>query len=330
VNSEFSDPELKFSIKANERVGRFGFATPKTFAINTKLEETGFIRNIAVAEQVNPGKVVIEDIPDFVVDVDTNIPTTSETRSNVYALIIGNEDYSSRQMGLSKEQNVDFAVNDANMFALYCEKVLGVPKRQIKVMLNATAAEISQGIAWLNNLASIEGSSAELIFYYSGHGLPHEQTQEAYIVPVDVNGMNLEYGLKLNDVYKRLSEHPVKRISVFLDACFSGGARTQSLVAVKGVKVKPKESPIPANMVVFASSTGTESSAVYRPKRHGYFTYFLLKKLKESQGSVTLDELSSYVSKNVSKEAGLDGKVQNPQVSVNPSLGDTWKSWKVK
>lgn len=330
INSEFTDTELKFSIKANERVGRFGLSTQKNFAINTKLEETGFIRNIAVAEKVSTGKVVIEDIPDFVVDVDTDIPTSSVTRNNVYALIIGNEDYSSRQQGLSKEQNVDFAVNDANVFALYCEKVLGVPKRQIKVLLNSTAAEISQGIAWLTNLASIEGPNAELIFYYSGHGLPSEQTQEAYIVPVDVNGMNLEYGLKLNDVYKRLSEHPTKRISVFLDACFSGGARSQSLVAVKGVKIRPKESPIPGNMVVFASSTGSESSAVYRPKRHGYFTYFLLKKLKDSQGAVTLEELTNFVSKNVSKEAGLDGKVQNPQVSVNPALGDAWKTWKIK
>lgn len=331
INSEFTDPDLQFTINANEKVGKFGFSQPKEFAINTKLSEEGYIRTVASNNVQSPAnKVVIEDIPDFVVDVDTNIPTASTSNNSAYALIVGNEDYSSRQVGLSKEQNVEFAVNDANMFALYCEKTIGIPKRQIKVLLNATAAEISQGLAWLANLAKIENGNAELYFYYSGHGLPDEQTKEAYLVPVDVSGSNLTYAIKVADVYKTLSEQPTKRVNVFLDACFSGGGRNEGLVAVKGVKVKPKNAPIPNKMVVLTSSTGDESSAVYKEKQHGYFTYFLLKKLQETKGDVNYNDLSSYIIQNVRKETGISGKIQTPQVLVNPDSGENWKGWTLK
>lgn len=332
INSEFTDTDLQFTINTGEKVGRFGFSIPKSFAINTKLSEEGFIRTVASTNTNTgtPSKVIIEDIPDFVVDVDSNIPTTNTSNNSAYALIIGNEDYSSRQTGLSKEQNVEFAVNDANMFALYCEKTLGIPKRQIKVLLNATAAEISQGLAWLTNLAKVENGNAELFFYYSGHGLPDEQTKEAYLVPVDVNGSNLTYAIKVADVYKALAEQPTKKVNVFLDACFSGGGRNQGLVAVKGVKIRPKENTIPDHMVVLTSSTGDESSAVYKEKRHGYFTYFLLKKLQESKGETSYSDLSSYIIQNVRKETGISGKIQTPQVMVSPNADDKWKTWSVK
>jgi|GEM_PF-476928 Uncharacterized protein containing caspase domain len=332
INSEFTDSNLQFTINAGEKVGRFGFSLPKSFAINTKLSEEGFIRTVASTNTNTgtPSKVIIEDIPDFVVDVDSNIPTTNNSNNSAYALIIGNEDYNSRQTGLSKEQNVEFAVNDANMFALYCEKTLGIPKRQIKVLLNATAAEISQGLAWLTNLAKVENGNAELFFYYSGHGLPDEQTKEAYLVPVDVNGSNLTYAIKVADVYKTLAEQPTKKVNVFLDACFSGGGRNEGLLAVKGVKVRPKENTVPEQMVVLTSSTGDESSAVFKEKRHGYFTYFLLKKLQESKGEISYNDLSSYIIQNVRKETSISGKIQTPQVIVSPNAGDSWKTWLVK
>ena len=38
-----------------------------------------------------------------------------------------------------------------------------------------------------------------------------------------------------------LSEHPTNKSLVFLDACFSGGARKEGLVSMRGVKIKPKE-----------------------------------------------------------------------------------------
>ncbi len=327
VNSEFSDQELKFIIRSKERVGRFGFNETKTFPINTVLEEEGFIRNVAAPEDDVPKDIIVEDIPDFVVDVDMDIPGNNIQQNHTYALIIGNEDYRSKQRTLKAEQNVDFARNDAEVFALYCEKTLGIPKKQIKLITDATSAEMGQGLSWINNLARIEGGQAKLIFYYSGHGLPDENSREPYLIPVDVSGSNLRYAIKLSEVYEQLTEHPTERATVFLDACFSGGARNEPLVAVKGIRVRPKAAYLSKNIVVFASSTGDESSSVYREKRHGYFTYFLLKKLQQTKGNAQLGELNDFITRSVSKETGLAGKVQTPQLTASEKVANIWKSW---
>ncbi len=332
VNSEFSEKELIFEISANETSNTNGFTESKIFPINSTLSTADFTVEISNTEEVNNNtNLTISNVPDFEVDVDINIPVTGVENTHAYALIIGNEDYKSKQNGISQEQNVAFAINDARVFAEYCEKTIGIPNEQIKVLENATAAEISQALAWLNNLARIENGKAELFFYYSGHGLPHQETKEAYIIPVDVSGLNLEYAIKLEDIYKKLSEHPVKRATVFLDACFSGGARNESLVMAKsGIKLKPKESHIKSNLIIFASSSGKESSSVYDEKHHGYFTYFLLKKIQETKGDVSYDVLSDYLIAKVSKATALKSKQQTPKIIISPEVDQVWKSWKIK
>ena len=207
---------------------------------------------------------------------------------------------------------------------------MGIPEKQIKLLTNATAGQMSQGIAWLNNLSKIDDGKAELIFYYSGHGLPDEQTKEPYIMPVDISGNNVSLAIKLADVYSKLNEYPAKKVSVFLDACFSGGARNQGLIAMKGIRVKPKENMITGNMVVFSSSTGEESSGVYREKQHGYMTYYLLKKLQETQGIITYKELADYVVETVRKETALNSKTQTPQCNYSPSVENIWQGWTIK
>jgi hypothetical protein len=263
-------------------------------------------------------------------DVDTDIPSSNIKQYHAYALIIGNEDYRSKQRGLTSEQNVDYATNDAVVFSQYCIKTLGIPSNQVRLLQNATAAEMNQAIAWLANLSKIENGNAKLIFYYSGHGLPHEQTKEAYLIPVDVSGINLDYAVKVNDIYSRLTEYPAQQITVFLDACFSGGARNEGLLAMRGVRIKPRENMIAGNLVVLSSSTGEESSAAYNEKQHGFFTYFLLKKLQETKGEATLAELSDYLRQSVTKASALEGKIQTPQVKVSPQLENNWGSLKLK
>ena len=61
------------------------------------------------------------------------------------------------------------------------------------------------------------------------------------MMPVDISGNNVTLGIRLSDLYAKLNEYPAKRVSVFLDACFSGGARNQGLIAMKGVRVRSKE-----------------------------------------------------------------------------------------
>ncbi|OFY29083.1 MAG: hypothetical protein A2309_12630 [Bacteroidetes bacterium RIFOXYB2_FULL_35_7] len=260
-------------------------------------------------------------------DVDINIPETKINNQNTYCLIIGNEDYSTYQTGLNSEINVDFAMNDAKIFKEYCNKTLGIPDKQVKLIINATTGQMNQGITWLCNLAKIENGNAKIIFYYSGHGLPEEQTKEAFLIPVDISGTDVKLGIKLSNLYKSLTEFPSKKVTVFLDACFSGGARNQSLISMKGVKIKPKNEIITGNLIIFSSSTGDQSSGVYREKQHGFMTYFLLKKLQEKNGDVNYGSLKEYLIYNVQKETGLDGKIQTPQVIISPQIEENWETY---
>ena len=61
------------------------------------------------------------------------------------------------------------------------------------------------------------------------------------------------------------------------------------------------------------------------------FTYFLLKKLQETKGDISYDELSQYIKNNVEVNSiNKNGTIQNPNILVSPQLGEEWKTWTLK
>jgi hypothetical protein len=264
-------------------------------------------------------------------DVDTEIPINYITNKNTFALIIGNEDYTKYQTDLNSESNVDFAKNDAEVFAKYIEKTLGVPKENITLLTDAISSQMQREIEKLSKLTKYTEGKATIIFYFAGHGFPDEITKESYIMPVDISGSDVKYGIKLNDLYAKLTEFPSEKIFVILDACFSGAGRNHSLLAARSVRIKPKVDVVSGNLLIFTSSSGVQSSLPYSNKQHGMFTYFLLKKLKETKGDITLEKLSDYVIKEVQINAiKINSKEQNPNIIVSPDVSNLWMDWKLK
>ncbi|MEI7897715.1 MAG: caspase family protein [bacterium] len=205
---------------------------------------------------------------------------------------------------------------------------MGVPEENVILLLNAGQVKMNTSISKMKLLAKISGGKAELIFYYAGHGLPDETSKEPYLIPVDVSGNNMSYAIKLKDVYKQLSEYPSERITIFLDACFSGGARDQALLAVRGVRIKPQEEAVSGRIIVFSASSGEQSASAYKEKTHGMFTYYLLKKMQETNGNVSYSELGNYINEKVSlKSVLVNEKEQNPQILFSPELQGKWESW---
>lgn len=258
-------------------------------------------------------------------DVDKNIPINSKKFNNRYAIIFGNEDYSSFQPDLSKEVNVDFAVNDAKIFKEYCEKTLGIPAINIRYVANATYGKMKQNIDWINKLMKNSYGEMEVFFYYAGHGLPDEVTKEAYLIPVDVSGTNLQSAIKLQDVYKSLTEFESAGVTAFIDACFSGGARNQEMVKARGVKVVPRGDFIEGGIVAFSASSGNQSSNAFNEQKHGIFTYYLLKSLQESKGEINYKTFWEGLKRTVSFESiKVNSKEQDPQVMVGKLLEKNW------
>jgi len=325
VNDYYMGDKIPITLKLKEKLGKFSKDRTITLQLNQAVAASKIVVDRAQSSIVLP-KIEIGTLSSA---VDKNIPDAGIPHPNRYALIIGNEDYSSRQTGLSSEINVDYAENDARIFREYLIKTLGFPDRQVKLLVNATAAEIRRELAWISRLALLEKGNAELFFYYSGHGLPDENTHEPYLIPVDVTGTTINQGIKLSEVYNKLTENASLRVTVFMDACFSGGARNQGLLAMKSVKIRPNMEAIGGNMVVFTSSSGEESSGVDREKHHGFFTWFLLKKLQQTKGDISYGDLATYLIQSVSRETSLISKPQTPQVLASPEVNTVWEKWKL-
>lgn len=320
ANNKFNLPNIILNANLTELYNSYGENWTKTLALNQSLAQ----KQIQI-EAKSETKINIETAS-LRSDVDKDIPSGLPTNTKKYALIIGCEDYTKYQTGLDKEVNVDFAANDAKVFAEYAEKTLGFPKDQINTLIDATGAQIKQAITRLIKSIEVEKGQAEVVFYYSGHGLPDEETKQAFLIPVDVNGNNPKDGISLVSLYADLIKFESKKVTVVLDACFSGGARNKELVALKGVKVKPRIDAVPGNILVLSSSKGNESSAVYKEKQHGYFTYFLLKNLKEYHGKQAFGLSYDLIKYNVSKEVIKINKTQTPDVIPSSIISENWKT----
>ena len=275
-------------------------------------------------------------------EVDIGIPI-SKRKVNGYALIIGNEDYASYQSDLDVSQNVPFAAQDAESFKNYLNVMYGMPKENIILLINATYGEMSQSIAKFKKLMEFDGEKNNFIFYYSGHGMPDENTNDPYIMPVDISGYTVNQAISLNKLLSDFSNANYNSCSLFIDACFSGVSRSpEPLIKVKGVgkwKIKKTKSStrsfynfdlitdsdndlsdfvnpnIGKKMVLFSSSSGEETSLTDEKNQHGLFTFHLLKKLKESKGEITTDGLFKYVKNKVGVESIMKfNKQQTPEV----------------
>lgn len=226
---------------------------------------------------------------------------------------------------------MSFAVRDAEVFKEYCTQTLGFEERNVFLITNATSAEMNQKIDLITQIVQRIENVTDLVFYYAGHGFPDELTREPYLMPVDVSASYLKAAIKLSDVYKKLSNSGADKVTVFLDACFSGGGREQGLLAARAVRIRPKEELLSGNLVVFSATSNEQSALPFNEKQHGMFTYFLLKKLQETKGTVDYGTLHEYLRKNVSVESlRVNQKAQDPRTRISPSAKDVWETWKLK
>lgn len=274
-----------------------------------------------VSESV-PG---IETSQSFLVsDVDSDIPYVAVKNTRTYVVVIANEDYQS-------EAKVPYAKNDGKVFAEYCRQVLGIPRENIDVFENASYNNIRKAISNAKMFADAAGKSARIIFYYAGHGIPDETSRSAYLLPVDGYGSDVTTGYKLDDLYMDLGNLPVSSVTVFIDACFSGSKREgDKLASARGIAIKVKQGMPVGNMIVFTASSGDETAYHYKDQSHGLFTYFLLKKLKETRGDITYDELFSYIQSSV-KMASFQNyrKIQTPTVKASVQMNNLWRAMKL-
>ena len=257
--------------------------------------------------------------------IDQNIPTNAINNKQTFAVIIGNERY-------TQVAQVPYANNDARIFAEYCKKTLGLPEKNVKVYENATYGTMIGAVSDIQKIARAFKGDINVIFYYAGHGIPDEATGDGYLLPIDADGLNMRVCYPLSQLYKDLGEMQAKSVTCFMDACFSGAQRGNGMVvAARGVTIKAKNDHPTGNTVVFTAATDKQTAYPYEEKGHGMFTYYLLKKLRDTKGDCTLGELGTYISDEVVKQAVVtNGKEQTPVVLTSAGISDRWKTMKLK
>ncbi len=254
-------------------------------------------------------------------DVDMDLPMTNKQNDEMFAIIIANENY-------QKVAQVDCALNDGRTFQRYCQQVLGIPADNIHSIEDATYGQMMEEFNWLTRVAGVYEGDAKIIVYYAGHGIPNENNKTAYLLPVDVSGDNTTAAFSLSKLYAQLGALNAKSVTLFMDACFSGTQRGEGmLTSARAVAIETKaENPL-GNMVVFSAAQGNETAYPYPEKGHGLFTYFLLKKLKESKGNVDYGTLSDYIRKEVSRKSiVVNNKPQTPTTSFSPKMNKSWRT----
>ena len=320
VNNNYSSTNIPIQVSISEKYGKFAENKTINLQLNQDLSSARLTVK-AVEEELSRQEIKLATIGS---DVDKNIPKTDIQNKNTFVLIIANENYQS-------VASVPFALNDGRIFRQYCEQTLGIPAKNIHEIANATGNQIKAQINWLQNVVEVF-DNPNIIFYYAGHGIPDESSKTAYLLPVDGSGTDVSTGYKLDDLYAALGNMPASRIAVFMDACFSGSKREEGMLAeARGVALKAKSGVPQGNMVVFSAAQGNETAYPNREKQHGLFTYYLLKKLQETEGDVSLQDLGNYIITNVKQQSVLlNSKLQTPCVTPSASLDEGWQKWKLR
>lgn len=281
--------------------------------------------NMVVSKKKQTGGPAVSRYPAPNSDVDKNIPLTKQKNENMFAFIIANENY--------PDAPVPYSLNDGRIFREYCQKALGLPEKNINMFEDATYGNMIAAVEKIKSISEAFDGEASVIFYYAGHGFPDEKKGTAYLLPIDGDASDITTtGYSLAKLYNELASLKLKLSVVFLDACFSGAKREdEMLTSSRGVAIEVKEEVPMGNMVVFSAAQGDETAHQLEEKGHGLFTYYLLKQLQQTNGNVTLGELSDYVIKQVKRQSVvINDKKQTPTVIPSQAVINNWQGITLK
>jgi len=258
------------------------------------------------------------------------VPPSKTQRSNAVAVVFGVEDY-------DELPPAPYAENDALIIREYFKELLG-----INTVVTYTSDQ-TRGLIFDDvfnpdygelQKAVVKGET-DLFVFYSGHGVPSKDGKEVFLFPSDGKVARLELqGYSLNKLYQNLEKLQAKSVTVFLDACFSGASRksetiqTENLVAMKGIRIKPKIfSPWDENpsFSVITSSAAEETSLAFDASQTGLFTYYTcigLQGVADLNGDkvITMGELHRYVKEEVIKASQKISGIQTPELHGNSDM----------
>jgi hypothetical protein len=171
-----------------------------------------------------------------------------------------------------------------------------------------------------------------VVIYFAGHGASEVDQRgierdglSKYLVPIDADPDDLySSALPMDEMQNVLQRIEAERVTVFLDACYSGaaGGRTFASTKTRGVNVDDiflERLTRSKGRAIVTASRPSEVSIELPDLGHGVFTYYLVRGLQgyadlNRDGIVSLQELYEYLAQEVSKKSRSVGGNQHPML----------------
>jgi hypothetical protein len=264
-------------------------------------------KTITVSRQVIESKVSYAPLN------PTNIKRQPER--DAVAVVIGIGDYRS----LPK---AEYANDDARAFYDYAIRALGVKPENIKLLVDSDAEDVEILKTFRTWLPSRVKSTTDVYVYYSGHGLPSTDGQSLYILPQRADRDLIEdTAIPFSKINAALQLAKPRSVTIFMDACYSGQARSgETLVrSARPISLRTENRLFPDSFTVITASQHDQISSSSPDLQHGIFSYYLMRGMEgdadaNKDGKITLGEMQVYLSENVSRQAAMMSRKQEPQL----------------
>jgi Caspase domain len=257
-------------------------------------------------------------------------PAPPPPPSTQWAVIIGVGGYESTAV-----PKLRYPVADAD--AVYQTLIAsgGFKKENILLLTDKTERKPTlRNIKWA--LGTFLARSAHkddlVVIYFAGHGASEVDQRgverdglSKYLVPVDADPDDLySTALPMDEMQNVLARIEAERVTVFLDACYSGaaGGRTFASTKTRAVTVDDiflERLTRSKGRAIVTASRPSELSIELPELGHGIFTYYLVRGLQgyadlNRDGIVSLQELYEYLTQEVSRKSRAVGGNQHPMM----------------
>lgn len=219
-------------------------------------------------------------------------------------------------VGISKYENIspaEYADRDANIFVDYAKAKLGVDDQNVVALTNQDADITGMLLSvqdWLNR--SIQKDKTDVYIFFAGHGLASDDGAQTFLIPYDGSPRLLSRtAISREELFNKVSESSPRSVTVFLDTCYSGGARggSKRLITARPLSIVVKKQAVPDGFTVFTAAGGDQTAKPLIEAQHGMFSYFLMKGMEgdadaNSDDVITAQELHIFVKENVVQQSG--------------------------
>jgi hypothetical protein len=321
---------------ANERCASLGDAWYYRSLFEHKLNQTAKA-NYSLSKAKMFGSEAMEQGLDPFVLV-TGMPTATVTLGPVrekWALVIGISKFQDTHV-----QRLNYPSKDAKDFAslLNDPKVGRFKPENVHLLIDAdaTTRKIKMELNWLARNAKPDDL---VVVFLASHGSPRSRDIAGvnYIITSDteVGDPNKDPDslfatalpmVDLSDIVRGRIQ--ARRTAIFLDTCHSGAAAGRATTGSAFGDASASGEALDrirqgVGRVIISSSGVTESSYENDEAQNGYFTYFLMKALRQSSGLDPINKIYDYVHIQVSQGVLTRFKLpQNPVLSLSDQSVD--------